>query len=384
MIDERNRGGATTSWSATIDSREDNRGRPLELIDEYDRVLSVTGSSLDELGRRVGEGVISDEDQDFILRHILEPLDRIMESDSPLPNLLPKDIRKKYYGHDADSFRRAVIGNPGMETQFVRDCTRFMNGERGFDGETITVATLRDEWRDLLKNWEAYRFIMQDLFAQADPDVGKALLAREREQPIDRLVAELKFLLTAHYRVRSVAWPEAQQSAPRFLCEPSESAVSSLRIDSSAARIFRVLQNAISNAVQADIATRGACEIRLWLDGREGRHLRFSLADNGRGMPPSYLDPAGRDFICRESVSHRGSSGLGLAHADTRLAAAGAELLIMSRERATPDAPFVGVLARPGTAANHTAPTYTAVRRDATAADGDYRTYVEITVPIIT
>jgi ActR/RegA family two-component response regulator len=92
-------------------------------------------------------------------------------------------------------------------------------------------------------------------------------------------------------------------------------------------QILRALVNLITNAIQAS-STRGR-EVRVSLDC-DSASVKFSVADNGNGIPPARL----ADFMRNDPFDrmHRGPHGLGLFIADWILKNHGGKLQLFSQE----------------------------------------------------
>jgi signal transduction histidine kinase len=93
-----------------------------------------------------------------------------------------------------------------------------------------------------------------------------------------------------------------------------------------AAMMYIGARNVLSNAVKTEIE---ATEVSLTYEVTH-TGMQLTITDNGVGMIDGRLDPTSDNFIFREGVSGRGSSGLGLAELDERYKEQGMELAVAS------------------------------------------------------
>jgi signal transduction histidine kinase len=103
-----------------------------------------------------------------------------------------------------------------------------------------------------------------------------------------------------------------------------------VQLQADAHLLQRVLGNLIGNALRH---AGGRPHVRLSvLDQGPGRGARFSVADDGQGIPPAYHDVIFRKFGSVQRAGARPTSGLGLTFCKLAVEAHGGRIWVESRE----------------------------------------------------
>lgn len=145
-----------------------------------------------------------------------------------------------------------------------------------------------------------------------------------KELPIHKRAADIREVVSAALDSRAASAAEAGIS----LVPIEESAPVIAFVDPD--RLIQVLDNLLDNAIS--YAGAGS-EVRVAID--DGRTVRISVSDNGRGIPAAHLQRVFEPFyrIDAARTTSEGHSGLGLRISRGLIRAHGGELTITSTER---------------------------------------------------
>ncbi len=110
------------------------------------------------------------------------------------------------------------------------------------------------------------------------------------------------------------------------------------RLETAAAPLDLVLRNLIENAVKHHDLAAGRVEISAEL---RSRHVVFTIADDGRGIPPDWQSAIFEPFRKIDDAHHPESSGIGLALVKKTLTSLGGTIEVASNAPATRGATFL-------------------------------------------
>lgn len=185
---------------------------------------------------------------------------------------------------------------------------------------SIVEETIPSDCQELLKNTiDRINAIADDLLSTSEADLRDDYLdlspKRTTANQATCVVTEIKSIVAEK---RLIASPGI-----KFILEvcPLSNAMSAMEKD----QFDRISSNLINNAIEA-VGVHGTVRIKV---GSTGSHLFLEIADDGVGIPASFLDSVGKRGI----TSKKGGNGLGLSHAKATLDAAGGFLKIESVEK---------------------------------------------------
>lgn len=250
-----------------------------------------------------------------------------------LEKYLPKDVMP-YFEHDASVFKRSVIVM--FKNGLLEDIDNIL-GQQDFNNEDIKG--LQDIWSGIIKMWDAYRLIMEDLFLRlkGPDDVFDPTI--DQEKPATRLFDALHWLMNGHNNKKNVdglagerhngyalSGPDYTESSV-FKIDPELSAkADELKVVVPHGMVLRALSNFLSNAVRKGIRSESGCVVSLTVT-HDDNNLVLYFSDNGKGI---LAEDKKKIFLPTFTTKKDEPGGKGLAYADVRFEKAGGKIEVIS------------------------------------------------------
>lgn len=285
-----------------IDARETLRQEEVfDLIFHSD----VLFSEVDEYLRSLDQEKLRDPGFFGTLDISIETLEREINA---MPDLL-NEKAKPFFNHDVKRFHRFVMA--GIERL-----------RHGLSAKDFDLNLLQEKWDRTKKNWEVFRFVMEDVAIRArdgEHDLSDETVAIDRDQDISRMIDVLDYLTHKFL-------PSVSKITEVEIDADVEQEKHNLRIETPHALIVNVLNNCITNAMDPSVAAEHL-KLRVRIDGGE---LVISFYDDGRGMGDRLLQSIFEKGVTKGKAM---GTGLGLAHAQERVAKGQGALSVASREK---------------------------------------------------
>jgi len=250
-----------------------------------------------------------------------------------LEKYLPKDVLP-YFEHDASVFKRSVIVM--FKNGLLEEIDSLLD-QQDFDDED--VRGLQDIWAGIIKMWDAYRLIMEDLFLRlkGPDDVFDPTI--DREKPVGRLFNTLHWLMNGHNNKKTggiltgerhngyaLSGPDYTEKS-EFKIDPElRSKADELKIAVPHGMVLSSSSNFLSNAVRKGIRSESGCVVSLEIT-HDNKNLVVSFSDNGKGIPD---EEKTKIFLPTFTTKKNEPGGKGLAFADTRFEKAGGKIEVIS------------------------------------------------------
>lgn len=228
---------------------------------------------------------------------------------------LPAEVRK-FSDHDTRHLRMEINAILGDVTFACVDNSGVRPVSRKKKVEDLLI--------NLRKNWELYSFIMSDILMRIE-DKTKV---PERFTDSEFLLSEVLEPVIDHIEKIS---KKGGNDGVRFV-QNIDNRLSRKMLTGNKNTLGNILNNVLVNALGF---SKG--EVRLLLREENGR-LVIGVFNNGGAIMEDkngreVVGREGREKIYNEGYSSRGSTGLGLSHADTRLESLGASIVIVNDKK---------------------------------------------------
>ncbi len=262
-------------------------------------------SEVDDYVQSLDQGRLEDEGFSGVLGVSIETLEREINA---MPELLDEKT-KPFFNHDVKRFHRFVVA--GIERL-----------KAALGGQDFDIAQLREKWDRTKKNWEVFRFVMEDVAIRSrdgEQNLSDEIIAIDRDQDISRMLDVLDYL-TGKFM------PSVSRITEVEIDADVEEEKHNLRIETPHALIVNVLNNCITNAVDPSVQA-GHLKLRVKIDRGE---LVIAFYDDGRGMGDALLQSIFEKGVTQGKAM---GTGLGLAQAQERIIKGQGVLSVASREK---------------------------------------------------
>jgi len=225
-----------------------------------------------------------------------------------------------YFKHDLDADSRHACSNLGSITGDEDD--------RDFDRQTMQF---------FIEGWKRFYVAVEDMLLRkiseteiAKEDVGK--LDLEMMKDVIGYFGKKEKPHMDHFAYELPAYSKIGQKkfANEIDFEVLQAQLQGKEIRANTAVIVNLLLNEIRNSLKDKTELEGVTTGVALSAHVEGDQLVLQVIDDGKGISEIDLDPESPSFIFKKGTTKTESTGLGLAHAQTRLAAMGAELRVIS------------------------------------------------------